>query len=174
MKVWHEMHFAAPPAAVFRALTSPDTVLAMFRSLGHAEVRVVDQSHAHGLTSLRTRREVPTVVPAFAARFFSPRNVVEQHDEWDSELADGSWRGTWQVTTRGVPVTVGGVQRLVPHGDGGTLWQVEGEVVSPMPTVGARLAELVVRDLERTLNEQRRFLVALFAGSVDQSCGRTT
>ena len=174
MKVWHEIHFAAPPAAVFRALTSPDTVLTMFRSLGHFEVRVVDHSHRHGLTSLRTRREVPTVVPAFASRFFSPMNVVEQHDEWDPALSDGSWRGTWQVAARGVPVTVGGVQRLVPHPDGGTLWQVEGEVVSPMPTVGARLAELVVRDLEKTLNEQGYFLTNLLAGSVDQSCGRTT
>jgi len=158
MKVWHAIHIAAPPAAVFQALTSPDTVVAMYQSLGHIGVRVVDASYHHGLTSLRTRREVPTVVPVFASRFFSPMNVVEQHDEWDPGLPDGSWKGTWQVAARGVPVTVGGVQRLVPRLDGGTLWEVDGEVVSPMPTVGARLAELVVRDLERTLNEQSRFL----------------
>ncbi len=168
MKVWHVTNLAAPPAAVFRALTTPNSVVAMFRALGHIEVRIVDCSSRGGVTSVRTRREVPAVAPVFASRFFSPSNVVEQHEVWDAARPDGSYQGTWQVTTRGVPATVGGVQRLVPRDDGGTSWEVEGEVVSPMPTVGARLAELVVYDLGRTLDEQGHFLAKVLAVAADR------
>lgn len=167
MKVWHVTNLAAPPAAVFRALSAPDSVVSMFRELGYVEVRVVDRSDRCGVSSLLTRREVPVVAPVFASRFFSPSHVIEQHEVWDAPRADGTYQGTWQVTARGVPVTAGGVQRLVPRSDGGTVWEVEGEVVSPMPSAGARLAELVVFDLHRTLDEQGRHLAKALAVAVD-------
>jgi hypothetical protein len=158
MRVRHRSLFAAPTAVVFEAFTSPELIVAKYHRLGHSDVRIVESREQFGVVTVRSRREVPMTVPDFASRFFRPMTVVEENEEWDPVQADGSRRGTWQVTARGVPVTAGGLQRLVPVGSGATEWVVEGEVVCPMPGEQARLAELVLADIERKFAEEDRFI----------------
>lgn len=158
MRVRHRASFAASADAVFDALTSPDLIVAKYRHLGHLDVRIVEHREQFGVVIVRSRREVPTAVPDFALRYFRPMTVVEEHQEWDPLQPDGSRRGTWQVTARGVPVTAGGVQRLVPVDADVTEWLVEGEVVCPMPGEQTRLAEMVRADIERQLAEGQRFI----------------
>jgi len=158
MRIRHRGLFAAPTAMVFRAFTSPELIVDKYHWLGCSDVRIVESRQQFGVVTIRSRREVPTAVPEFAARFFGRMTVVEQNEEWDPVQPDGSRRGTWQVTARGVPVTAGGLQCLVPVGAGATERIVEGEVVCPMPGEQARLAELVQTDIERNLVQEDRFM----------------
>lgn len=158
MKVASSHTYPAPPDVVFEALTSADVMVAKCQALGHHDVRVVEHREESGILSIRTRRGVPMEVPGFAKRFFSSVNVVEQHDEWDPPLPDGTRWGIWQVTARGVPVTVGGQLHLTPRRDGSTLVEVTGEVQCPMPLVGGKIAAFVGDDVESTMRAEEAFL----------------
>ncbi|MEY4172899.1 MAG: hypothetical protein RI900_64 [Actinomycetota bacterium] len=169
MRVRHRGLFPAPPSVVFEAFTSPDLIVAKYHHLGHVDVRIIESRQQFGVVTIRSRREVPTSVPEFATRFFRPMTVVEENEEWDPLQPDGSRNGTWQVTARGVPVTAGGVQRLVPRPDGTSERVVEGEVVCPMPGEEARLAELVLADIERKLDDEDLFINRWLADRLNPS-----
>ena len=159
MKVASTHIYSAPADAVFEVMTSPAVVVAMYSALGHVDVKVIEHSQCAGITSLRSRRGVAMDVPLFAKRFFDPINVVDQHDEWDPPLPDGSRWGIWQVSARGVPVTAGGQMRLGPTPDGcGTVVEMTGEVTCPMPIVGSRIATLVGDEVERTMRASESFI----------------
>lgn len=159
MKVASTHIYSAPADAVFAVMTSPDVVVAMYGALGHVDVKVIEHSECAGITSVRSRRGVAMDVPLFAKRFFDPVNVVDQHDEWDPPLPDGSRWGIWQVSARGVPVTAGGQMRLGPTDDGrGTVVEMTGEVTCPMPIVGSRIAALVGDEVERTMRASEAFI----------------
>jgi hypothetical protein len=157
MKVASTHTYAAPPDAVFAVMTSPAVMVAKYEALGHLDVKIIEHDVRAGIVSVRSRRGVRLDVPVFAKRFFDPVNLVDQHDEWDPPLADGSRTGIWQVVARGVPVTTGGQLRLSPT-DGGTLVEIAGEVTCPMPIVGGRIANFIAADVERTLHEEAAFL----------------
>jgi Protein of unknown function (DUF2505) len=158
MKVASSHTYTAPADLVFQVMTTPDVMVAKYQALGHHDVRVVEHKEELGIVSIRTRRGVPMEVPGFAKRFFSSVNVVEQHDEWDPVLPDGSRCGIWQVTARGVPVTVGGQLRLSPTDDGRTIVEVTGDVVCPMPLVGAKIAAFVGDDVQATMHAEEAFI----------------
>jgi hypothetical protein len=139
-------------------MTSPDVLLAKYSALGHVDVKVVEHTERAGIISIRSRRGVPMDVPGFARRFFSSVTVVEQHDEWDPMMPDGTRWGIWQVTARGVPVTTGGQIHLCRSPGGGTIVEVTGEVLCPMPIVGGKIAAFVGDDVERTVHAEEAFL----------------
>ena len=154
MKVASTHTYAARPDVVFDVMTSPDVVQAKYQALGHQDVRIIERSERAGIISIRTRRGVPMDVPGFAKRFLSSVNVIEQHDEWDPVMPDGARWGIWQVTARGVPVTTGGQMRLAPTADGGTIVEITGEVLCPMPLVGGKIASFVGEHVERTMRAE--------------------
>ena len=96
-------------------------------------------------------------VPGFAKRFLAPMNDVEQRDHWNAPGPDGARTGTWEVTARGVPVSVGGTLRLAPDGRGATVVEIDGEVRSSVPLVGGKLADLVGGDVTRTIEGEEAF-----------------
>ena len=159
MKVASTHTYAAPPQVVFGVMTSDDVMVTKYRALGHQEVKIIEHIERAGIISIRSRRGVRLDPPAFAKRFFDPINVVDQHDEWDPPMLDGSRWGIWQVSARGVPVTTGGQLHLAPTTDGlGTVVEITGEVTCPMPIVGGRIAAFVGDDVERTLHAEAAFL----------------
>jgi hypothetical protein len=157
MKVASTHRYAAAPEVVFDVMTSPDVLIAKYTALGHLDIKIVEHVERAGIISIRTRRGVPMDVPGFARRFFSSVNVVEQHDEWDPMMPDGTRWGIWQVTARGVPVTTGGQLHLSPGPQGSTIVEVTGEVLCPMPLVGGKIASFVGDDVERTLHAEEAF-----------------
>jgi hypothetical protein len=158
MKVASTHRYAAAPEVVFDVLTSPDVLIAKYTALGHLDIKIVEHVERAGIISIRIRRGVPMDVPGFARRFFSSVNVVEQHDEWDPMMPDGTRWGIWQVTARGVPVTTGGQLHLSPGPEGSTIVEVTGEVLCPMPLVGGKIASFVGDDVERALHAEEAFM----------------
>jgi hypothetical protein len=157
MHVSSSHRYAASPDVVFEMMTDPDVLVAKYEELGHRDVVITGPTaDGDGLT-VGSRRDVPMDVPGFAKRFLSPMNTVEQTDRWEAPDADGSRGGTWEVTARGVPVSVGGTLRIAPDAGGTTLVEVVGEVTSSIPLVGGKLADLVGGDVERTLVAEEAF-----------------
>jgi hypothetical protein len=157
MKVHSTHTYAATPERVLTVMTDPDVLHRKYEALGHRDVHVVDHVVADGEITVRTRRSVPMTVPGFAKRFLAPMNDVEQIDHWNAAGPDGVRTGTWQVTARGVPVSVGGTLRLAPDGHGATVVDIDGEVRSSVPLVGGKLADHVGHDVERTMEAEESF-----------------
>jgi hypothetical protein len=157
MKVSSTHTYAALPDAVFETMTDPGILAEKYEALGHRNVEVAGEGDADGSFTVTSRRDVPMDVPGFAKRFLSPMNTVEQTDRWTAPSEDGSRDGTWQVTARGVPVSVGGTLRIVAVDDGSTVVEVAGEVTSSIPLVGGKLADFVGGDVQRTLAAEEEF-----------------
>jgi hypothetical protein len=154
MKVSSTHTYAAPPDVVFTMMTDPDVVTAKYTALGHRDIRITAHDIEGDAVTLGSRRGVPMDVPGFAKRFLSPVNTVEQRDHWDPPGADGARTGTWQVSAKGVPVSVGGTLRITPGPKRTTVVEVSGEVTCSVPLVGGRLAAFVGGDVQRTLHAE--------------------
>jgi len=157
MKVASVHTYAAPPDVVFAMMTTPDVLTAKYTALGHENVQVLEHTVRAGTVSVRSRRTVPMEVPGFARRFLSPKNTVEQHDQWNKAGEDQVRTGTWEVTARGVPVTVGGTLRLTPGAGRTTTVEIRGEVSSSVPLLGGKIASFVGADVERTIHAEEQF-----------------
>ena len=165
MKVTSTHTYAAPPDDVVTMMTDPDVLTATYEALVHRDIRIVDHEvDDDGAITVVSKRSVPMDVPGFAKRFLSPMNTVEQRDEWSAPADDGSRDGTWHVNASGVPVDVGGTQRITPgEKPGPTEVRVDGEVRSSVPIVGGKLAGFVGGDLERTIAAEEDFTDAHLA-----------
>jgi len=157
MKVVSNHLYAASPAAVFAAMTTPEVLTQKYTALGHRDVQILEHVEAHGRVRVHSRRGVPMDVPGFARRFLAPVNTVEQTDEWSAPEPDGSRRGTWRVSASGVPVTTGGTLRLEPAVGGGTTVEVAGEVTCSIPLVGGKIASFVGADVAKTMRGEEDF-----------------
>lgn len=159
MKVTSTHTYAAAPDDVVTMMTDPDVLTAKYEQLGHRDIRIVEHDvDDDGAITVVSKRSVPMDVPGFAKRFLSPMNTIEQRDQWSAPADDGSRDGTWQVHASGVPVDVGGTQRITPGDDPDTtVLRIDGEVTSSVPIVGGKLAGFVGGDLERTIAAEQYF-----------------
>lgn len=157
MKVHSSHTYPAPPDRVFTVMTDPEVLHRKYEALGHRDIQVIDHVVAAGEVTVRTHRSVPMTVPGFAKRFLAPMNEVEQRDHWNAPGPDGARTGTWEVTAKGVPVSVGGTLRLAPDGQGATVVEIDGDVRSSVPLVGGKLADHVGHDVARTLEGEEAF-----------------
>lgn len=154
----HSTHtYAAAPDAVLAMMTDPEVLTAKYASLGHRDITIVEHTVDGGAVTVRSRRNVPMDVPGFAKRFLSPMNSVEQFDRWDPPAPDRSRTGTWKVSAKGVPVSVGGTLRITPGPKKTTVVEIDGEVASSVPLVGGKLAGFVGGDVQRTLADEEAF-----------------
>ena len=157
MKVTSTHTYAAPSDVVFTMLTDPDVLTAKYTALGHRDISITEHSVDDGAVTVRSRRSVPMDVPGFAKRFLSPMNTAEQHDHWDPPAADGSRSGTWEVTSRGVPISAGGTLRITPGKKRTTVVEVTAEISCSVPLVGGKLASLVSGNVKQTLAAEEEF-----------------
>jgi uncharacterized protein YndB with AHSA1/START domain len=149
--------YAAPPDAVFAAMTSDAVLREKYAALGHRDVEIIEHAEREGGVRVHSRRGVPMQVPGFARRFLSPVNTVVQIDEWEAPGSDGTRHGTWRVSARGVPVQAAGTIQLSPSAGQQTVVEVRGEVTCSIPIVGGKLAAFVGADVERTVHAEEDF-----------------
>jgi hypothetical protein len=150
----HEYH--ADPGDVFAMLTDESFLRAKLADRGDSAVEVLECGPHPGGFRIVTRRTVALEVPGFARRFLRPANTVTQTDVWSGAGAGGARTGTWQVTASGVPVTMAGTMTLT-GGPGHSVEDIDGEVSSPVPLVGGRLAALVGRTAAENLTAEHAF-----------------
>ena len=157
MKVTSSHTYAASPAVVFEAMTTPEVLIEKYTALGHQDVRIMERTESAGAVRVTSKRKVPMEVPGFAKRFLQPLNTVEQTDEWQAPTAKGERHGTWKVSASGVPVSVGGTLHLKAAGKGRTVVEIDGDVSCSIPFVGGKLASFVGADVERTMRGEEEF-----------------
>lgn len=144
------------PGEVFAVLCDPAFLRAKLEARGDTAVEVLECGPGPGGYRIVTRRMVAIDVPGFAKRFLRPSNAVTQTDVWSEADSGGSRTGTWRVEASGVPVTMAGTMTLA-GGPGHSVEDIDGEVSSPVPLVGGRLATLVGRAASDNLDAEHAF-----------------
>lgn len=110
-----------------------------------------DTSAAFTLTAVRT---LPTTrLPDFARKFVGDSLTVTQVENWSAPLADGSREAKVSMSVAGAPVNVDAVQRLIAEGTS-TRVDVEGNVTSSIPFMGAKIAAAAEPYIGKALNIQ--------------------
>lgn len=136
-------------AAAFAAMTAPDWYARLAAHGGDGTEHVSTTPAADGGAVVVAKRPVPDAIPAALAKLVPKGTRATQTDTWGPAQPDGGRRGTWTVTSPGLPVQLGGDVRLEPAGDGRCRFVVDGAVSVKIPVVGGRL-EGPLADLTRT------------------------
>lgn len=107
-----------------------------------------------GAFTTKTVRTLPTTrMPEIARKFVGASLTVTQEESWSAPEADGARTNTIKLTVAGAPVDVNATQRLVPSG-GGTVVELNGEVKSAVPFLGAKIASAAEPVIGKALNLQ--------------------
>ena len=110
-----------------------------------------DTSAAFTLTAVRA---LPTKrLPEFARKFVGESLTVTQTEQWAAPLPDGSREAQVSISIAGVPVSADAVQRLIAEGTS-TRVDVEGNVSSSIPFMGAKIADAAEPMIGKALNIQ--------------------
>jgi len=122
-----------------------------FGGVGSASVQ-----RAGDTVTVRAPRQIPLEhVPGPVQRFVGDGRVV-QVDEWGPAAADGTVRGSWTVTSDGLPAEVSGGHEISP-GAAGCHYLVTGTVRVHLPVIGGALARQLVGYLEELIAAEQAF-----------------
>ncbi len=108
----------------------------------HAESHTESVTAVGDATQIRTRRVMPTDdFPDFVRSMVGPKIAVAETYLWSAPAADGSRDGTVDVEVGDgkVPVAMTGKVTLRPHGAGGSVITIDGELKAKVPLIGGRI-----------------------------------
>jgi hypothetical protein len=148
----HDHTFPVEPAMLLELWLDQDAVRARHEATGHEVTSVTVEradDRATVTTAFRTRPELPgalrRAVPAVLA--------MTQRDTW---ILDGAARGSWELTSSGIPSRALGTMRLDVVSQGARM-VIEGDVAVSVPLVGGRLEALACDTMRKTLDAAHAF-----------------
>ena len=149
----HEIELAAPVDQVVKILLDPASLVARYTAAGATRVAVVTLDvEDDGRVVLVSRRAEGGSLPAPVARLVRGAAQITQTERWSVPEADGARSAVWTVTTKGVPVDIGGTTEVRPHGAGARLIET-GVITAHVP--------LLSRTVEKVAAEQSAGKLAL-------------
>lgn len=161
MDLHGEQRYSAPVEKLFALYTDEDFLTAMSQDGGATDVHVDVRRDGDSATVVTTRMEAVDV-PSFARRILSDRMPVTQTEEWEPPSGDGR-RGTWKVSVKGVPSSMGGTYLLTADAQGARL-VIDGQVKVSVPLIGGKLEKTAAEAFESSLRRQHEFTERRLAG----------
>jgi Protein of unknown function (DUF2505) len=148
--------YQAPVDRVLAMLSDPEALTAMYESMGHRDVEILECDRQGPLLRFRSSRVVDVDLPGFAKKVLKPTNTMLETDEW-REAPDGAWNGTFDVDVKGAPVHISGTMRLTPE-SGSCTHDLTISVAVKVPLIGGRIADWAANnDVRRTLEGEFAF-----------------
>jgi hypothetical protein len=148
--------YEAPVEAVIAMLGDHEAAIAMFQSMNHRDVEILEREAREGFLRIRSSQVVDVNLPGFAKKVMKPTNTVIETDEWHRQ-EDGSWRGTLDVEVKGAPMHISGTMSLIPS-DGKCVHEANITVDVNVPIIGGRIADWAGKNEARqNLDDQFAF-----------------
>ena len=154
MEIVRTHTFDHPIESCWEMVHDPESHIAKFEGMGHRDLQVISVERTDTSLRLVVDRLVDVDVPGFAKKVIKPTNKLRSTDEW-RDNGDGTYSGTYELDTIGVPIQVGGTTSLVSEG-GGTIYQIVTELKVNVPIIGGRIASYSKGVVERQLDEEFR------------------
>lgn len=120
---------------------------------GTLESFVVDGPLSGAFTTTTVRTLPTDRLPDMARTFVGSMLKVTQVDDWAAPAANGARTATIKLTVAGAPLDVTAQQSIVAEGDGARV-DLTGEVTSPIPFLGAKIASAAEPMIGKALNIQ--------------------
>lgn len=147
--------FEHPVAACWAMFSDPDSHVAKFEAMGHRDLVVVEKERTETSLRMVIERTVDVDVPGFAKKVIKPTNSLRSIDVW-SDHGDGTYGGTFELETKGVPIETRGRTRLEADGPDRTRYEVTVELKVKVPLIGGRIADFSKGIIERQLDDEFR------------------
>lgn len=152
----HHAAWDADADTVYRALVDRDHLEARLRELGGKDPALVEHRVDDSGARLGLRHSVPVeFLPSVIKRFTGGDLVLDRVETWTPE-ASGGYRGTFEVTVRGLPGKLTGTQSLHDV-EGGSESTVEGNAEVPVPFVAGRIESIVNEQVGGMLDAEDEF-----------------
>jgi len=146
--------FDHPLEVCWSMFHDPASHVAKFEAMGHREIELISSEVTDDSIELVIERLVDVDVPGFAKRVIQPTNLLRSVDEWHA-ADDGSYRGTFDVETKGVPIQISGTTRL-EAADEGTEYEIMIRLSVKVPLIGGRIAQYSKGIVERQVTDEFR------------------
>ena len=154
MEISRTHTFDHPLEVCWAMFHDPASHVAKFEAMGHRELELVSSDVTDGSIRLVIERLVDVDVPGFAKRVMQPTNLLRSVDEWHA-AEDGTYRGTFELETRGVPIQISGATRLESAGEA-TEYEIVIDLSVRVPLIGGRIAQHSTGVVERQITEEFR------------------
>lgn len=147
--------FDHPIEACWAMFSDPDSHVAKFEAMGHRDLEVVESERTDTSLRMVIERMVDVDVPGFAKKVIKPTNRLRSTDIWNDH-GDGTYGGTFDLETHGVPIQTRGRTLLEADGDDATRYEVTIDLKVKVPLIGGKLADFSKGIIEQQLAEEFR------------------
>jgi hypothetical protein len=155
-RITHRATWGVPAQDVYSELVDADHLRARLQELGGNDPALVEHAVDASGARLKLRQAVPAeFLPSVIRRFTGGDLVLDRVETWRPR-AGGGYEGTVEVTVRGLPGSLSGVQRLTDAG-GGSVTEVDGQASVNVPMVGSRVEGVVVEQVGALLDAEDEF-----------------
>jgi hypothetical protein len=151
-----EVHtFNHPVDECWAMFSDPASHVAKFEAMGHRDLEVIEEERSDTSLRMVIERLVDVEVPSFARKVIKPTNRLRSVDVWNDH-GDGTYGGTFELETQGVPIQTRGRTHLEPVGDDRTRYEVTIDLKVKVPLIGGKIADFSKGIIERQLAEEFR------------------
>lgn len=149
-----DCNFEHDVQTVYETLTDPDFLVERCLALGElsAECEVEEGDE---VTTVTLVREIKRDLPKFLAKLFGPVQVTDMTEKWHPS-GDG-WRGSWTMTVRGQPVTVGADFELLPTARG-CRYKVTHRATAKIPLAGKAVEKYIMGETSGGARDELSYL----------------
>ena len=155
MQITRTHTFDHPIEQCWAMFHDPDSHVAKFEAMGHRDLEVIEQVRSDTSLRIVIERIVDVEVPGFAKKVIKPTNLLRSIDVW-SDAGDGTYGGTFDLETKGVPIETRGRTRLTPDGDARTRYEVTIDLKVKVPLIGGKIADFSKGIIDKQLDEEFR------------------
>jgi hypothetical protein len=147
--------FAHPVSTCWAMFHDPSSHVDKFTAMGHRELQVLEEKQTDSSLRMVIERLVDVDVPGFARKVIKPTNVLRSTDLWE-DRGDGTFGGTFDLESRGVPIETRGRTLLEPDGDDRSRYTVTIDLKVKVPLIGGKIADFSKGIIEKQLDEEFR------------------
>lgn len=158
MRFRYELHYDAPPAAVFEMLADPAFREAACAAQAVISAEVSLEREGNGFTLSVDQEQRTDDLPSFARTFAGASTRAIQRETWTDTTG-----GTLQIDTPGKPSTLKGTITLRPEGPG-TVEIVELEIKVRVPIIGGKLEKLLAGKVTAGMDAEHGVGIDYLAG----------
>jgi hypothetical protein len=152
----HRAGWDADADAVYRVLVDEEYLQARLRELGGKDPALTEHSVDDSGARLALRHSVAVeFLPSVIRKFTGGDLVLDRVETWTPE-SGGGYRGTFEVTVRGLPGKLTGRQALHDV-EGGSESSVEGSAEVPVPFVAGKIESVVNEQVGALLDAEDEF-----------------
>jgi hypothetical protein len=152
----HRAGWDADADSVYRVLVDEEYLQARLRELGGKDPALTEHSVDDSGARLKLRHSIDVeFLPGVIKRFTGGDLVLDRVETWTPE-SDGGYRGTFEVTVRGLPGKLTGRQSLHDV-EGGSESTVEGSAEVPVPFVAGKIEAIVNEQVGGLLDAEDEF-----------------